>query len=301
MREEVVQWAWNKGLIKGREVYSQDEIIVHQVGKWNKNEPGPDFKSASLSIGKIRWYGDVEIHIKSSDWNRHNHSRDTAYQNVILHVVVENDVSILTHEKAIPTLIISCELYKWLKKIKPPNSPWLACQAFDFPFSSTFIKSQWEKRMLRKLKEDTNEIQIAKYLVQKSKQIIHYRRSGRLRTSKQYLVSCETARETLKCFPYQMEVLNKTLMSCGFTSFESFGLIINGFVPLHWAESKEDNMVSFCKRLKPEKNKIISKFHAAGIIANNAFESQALLEIYRELCSNQDCLNCERGIKILKS
>jgi len=66
--------------------------IIHQ-GFLNKNA-GPDFNNSKIQIGETVWAGNVEIHLKSSDWLKHNHQIDASYENVILHVVYENDVKI---------------------------------------------------------------------------------------------------------------------------------------------------------------------------------------------------------------
>ncbi|MDN3588889.1 DUF2851 family protein [Pedobacter aquatilis] len=66
--------------------------IIHQ-GLLNKNS-GPDFNNAKIQIGGTVWAGNIEIHIKSSDWLKHNHQTDASYENVILHVVYDNDVQI---------------------------------------------------------------------------------------------------------------------------------------------------------------------------------------------------------------
>jgi len=66
--------------------------IMHQ-GFLNKNA-GPDFNNSKIQIGDTVWAGNVEIHIKSSDWLKHNHQSDSNYENVILHVVYENDVKV---------------------------------------------------------------------------------------------------------------------------------------------------------------------------------------------------------------
>ena len=57
-------------------------------------DAGPDFKQAVIKIGDLTWAGDVEIHVNSSDWNRHGHSVDPKYQSVILHVVYRHDTEI---------------------------------------------------------------------------------------------------------------------------------------------------------------------------------------------------------------
>lgn len=71
----------------------ESTTIIHQ-GFLNKNS-GPDFSNAKIIIGGTTWAGNVEIHLKSSDWLKHNHQSDTAYTNVILHVVYEHDAEIM--------------------------------------------------------------------------------------------------------------------------------------------------------------------------------------------------------------
>ncbi len=58
------------------------------------SDAGPDFRQAVIQIGSITWAGDVEIHLRSSDWHRHRHQEDAKYQSVILHVVYEHDAEV---------------------------------------------------------------------------------------------------------------------------------------------------------------------------------------------------------------
>jgi hypothetical protein len=88
-------------------------ISVFDPGHKN-SDAGPDFKNAKVRIGEIVWNGSVEIHINSSDWNRHNHQADAAYNNVILHVVWKNDAVIHRHDG---TILPALEL----KHIVNPN------------------------------------------------------------------------------------------------------------------------------------------------------------------------------------
>lgn len=61
-------------------------ITIIQSGQYLE-QAGPDFFNAQLIIGNQKWAGNVEIHLKSSDWYVHHHEMDSAYDNVILHVV----------------------------------------------------------------------------------------------------------------------------------------------------------------------------------------------------------------------
>ncbi len=54
-------------------------------------DSGPDFFNAKIKIDETVWAGNIEIHINSSDWHKHNHHKDFSYDNVILHVVYNND------------------------------------------------------------------------------------------------------------------------------------------------------------------------------------------------------------------
>ncbi len=83
---------------------SGEKISVLKTGLLN-TDAGPDFVNARLQINEIEWVGNVEIHIKSSDWQLHKHQYNEAYNNVILHLVWENDQAITRQDGSlIPTL-----------------------------------------------------------------------------------------------------------------------------------------------------------------------------------------------------
>jgi hypothetical protein len=80
------------------------EFEILNFGQYNPVESGPDFSNAKIKINDIIWFGNVEIHIKSSDWYKHNHHKDPAYDNVILHVVFDSDRIVMQNGMTIPEL-----------------------------------------------------------------------------------------------------------------------------------------------------------------------------------------------------
>ena len=89
--EEYLQFAWKFGLFNKTNLRYQDESLeIIDPGEHN-NSSGPDFFNARLKIGDTTWAGNVEIHLKASDWYRHTHDKDPAFDSVILHVVLEAD------------------------------------------------------------------------------------------------------------------------------------------------------------------------------------------------------------------
>lgn len=90
--EVFLSYLWKFQLIKFPLISTNNqEILVRKPGIKN-SDGGPDFSNALIKIDKTVWAGHVEIHFKSSDWLRHNHHQDKKYENVILHVVMEDDL-----------------------------------------------------------------------------------------------------------------------------------------------------------------------------------------------------------------
>lgn len=113
--EDFVQKLWN-----GQRFFRSNlrsiggrEIRVLKHGVWNREE-GPDFMHAEIEINGKLYVGDVEIHVKSSEWYAHKHHLNSRYNRVVLHVVFFNDDfnlrTRLQNGKRIPTL----ELLKWI-------------------------------------------------------------------------------------------------------------------------------------------------------------------------------------------
>lgn len=87
MQEALLQYIWKHSLFK-KETYKADtgeSIAIQHIGVHN-TDGGPDFSNAKILIDDTVWAGNVEIHIKTSDWIKHGHHKNAAYNNVILHV-----------------------------------------------------------------------------------------------------------------------------------------------------------------------------------------------------------------------
>ena len=106
MIEKYLHYLWDKKLIPFHklEFLNFESVKILDYGTYNQFESGPDFFNASIQLDQLKWYGNVEMHIRSSDWLRHNHHKDEAYNNVILHVVYENDLLINQFGFEIPTI-----------------------------------------------------------------------------------------------------------------------------------------------------------------------------------------------------
>lgn len=92
MNEKLLHYIWQFQCFSKTHLYTVEgqalRIIFH--GSYNHNQ-GPDFIAAKIRIDDTVWAGNIEIHVLSSDWGVHGHSKDEHYQNVILHVVWKHD------------------------------------------------------------------------------------------------------------------------------------------------------------------------------------------------------------------
>jgi len=91
MNEDFLFYLWKFQLFSCN-LFTVDglQVVVASAGTRNADS-GPDYFNAKVKIGDTLWAGNIEIHTISSDWYRHHHDEDDAYDNIILHVVHEND------------------------------------------------------------------------------------------------------------------------------------------------------------------------------------------------------------------
>jgi hypothetical protein len=106
LKEDFLHYIWKYKLFNASKLVSHngEEIEILNFGLQN-SDAGPDFFNGKVKIGETVWAGNIEIHINASDWLKHKHQVDRAYDNVVLHVVYENDKTITDQNGSpIPTL-----------------------------------------------------------------------------------------------------------------------------------------------------------------------------------------------------
>ena len=155
MREEFLYYIWENRLTDKNLKTNEGESVEVVATGYRNTDSGPDFLEARIQIGDKLWAGHVEIHVKSSDWNRHGHQSDKAYKNVILHVVYEND----TQVNDIPTLELKGHFDESLfaqyqKLISSKN--WIPCEK-SICQVPVFTRLSWLDRMTVERLESKSE------------------------------------------------------------------------------------------------------------------------------------------------
>ncbi len=151
MKEVLLHYLWKfkKFDTFNLKTFIGEEITIVNVGNYLELA-GPDFFNAQIVIGDQKWAGNVEIHLKSSDWYVHHHERDPAYENVILHVVWEHDTEIFRKNNTeIPVL----ELKKYVasqtiadyQSLMTPKS-WIFCEK-QLKDINEFTLKNWQERL----------------------------------------------------------------------------------------------------------------------------------------------------------
>jgi len=109
--ELLMQYIWKHRLWLQQNMVTVDGQRVRVLDPGRQNtDSGPDFFNAKIIIDGNVWVGDVEIHVRASDWHRHGHDGDKAYESVILHVVDRDDTIIhRSNGEAIPQLRMPCD------------------------------------------------------------------------------------------------------------------------------------------------------------------------------------------------
>ena len=103
-----MQYIWQHRLWRSEDMTTNDgrHVRVLDPGLLN-TDAGPDFFNAKVEIDGQLWVGNVEMHVRASDWQRHGHNHDNAYDSVILHVVDKDDAPVYrSNGERIPQLVL---------------------------------------------------------------------------------------------------------------------------------------------------------------------------------------------------
>jgi hypothetical protein len=171
MKETVLHYLWKFKKLKRQTFASVDGQVIEVIhpGTHNTNA-GPDFLNAKVNINGIEWNGHVEIHINSSEWEKHKHQFDAAYNNVILHIVYKCDQAVFTHsgieliQAEIKDLIDENDLNNTIDFISTKNS--IACINQIRYVDSVTIRSQKERALFTRLE---SRYELIKIELEKSK------------------------------------------------------------------------------------------------------------------------------------
>ncbi|QOD60590.1 DUF2851 family protein [Polaribacter haliotis] len=421
MNEDFLHYVWKYKLFSKVDLRTLNNkvLTIIKAGLHNKNA-GPDFLNAQLKIENQTWAGNVEIHVKASDWYLHNHETDANYDAVILHVVWENDATIyMKNNQPLPTLVLKDlvnenVLNNYRNLFLTPTS-WIPCQN-SIKIVDGFTLDNWKERLFfERLERKSEEIKIilekennnfeavlfqllaknfglkvngdaflrlaqsidfsiiqkvssnenqfsallfgqAGFLEDKIEDEYHQQLKNeykylehkfklefipksnfsffRMRPSNfptiriaqlvslfheqqslfSKLINLEELKDFYALFSVDVQSFWKTHYNFESTSKSSHKkltksfidlLIINTVIPLKFlyqksrGEVNEDSFINILKKIKPEKNSVISKFAEIGINSKNAFETQSLLELKNNYCAPKRCLECAIGKTIL--
>lgn len=159
MKEEYLHYLFRTKQLGNQFITTSNlKVEILDFGIHNHNS-GPDFLECKISLNNKIWAGQIEFHIKSSDWLKHKHQHDLNYNNVILHVVFEHDQEIKSGEYTLPTielkhLIDHDHHNKYKSYLNSKN--WIACQNDIKKVDEFLIYQQKEVALLKRLKRKSN-------------------------------------------------------------------------------------------------------------------------------------------------
>lgn len=153
MREDLLHFLWKYHKLTTSDLYTthSESISILDTGTHNQLS-GPDFFNAKIDINGQLWAGNVEIHVRASDWYAHKHEEDPKYENVILHVVWEEDTVVFRKNgTVIPTLelkkVVSPKLVQvYQELLDKQKHSFINCETDIFKVDS-FIFENWLERL----------------------------------------------------------------------------------------------------------------------------------------------------------
>jgi len=383
MNETYLHFIWKLKRLPFHQLTTTDGKLLKILknGIHNVSESGPDFYNARIFYEEMEWAGQIEMHVKSSDWYKHGHQNDVAYSNVILHVVYEHDRAVFVINSLLPTVelknYIDWEHYEnWERFARSVKE--IPCDDALSNIDSIYLQSMMQKaiveRQTRKINyllytqsQEMNHQAVLYHLIgkafgtkvnalpfelltnqlplsllkrmdkkQQKQLVLHtsglfdlqptdhfslppsiWKRKGlrppafpekRIEQFADFIAAIDF--ELLVSYLSPQEIYTYVVQQAKNQNLSENlinQLFVNAFVPYFWYKSlREENekmqeqILAFLEELQPDDNHIIKKWKKTGVIVSNAYQSQALIELYNEYCTYKKCLNCQIGVKILK-
>jgi len=151
MKEDFLHYIWQFKNFDFTKLHTTqgEKLLIINSGQYLQ-KAGPDFFNAQIVIGTQKWAGNIEIHLKSSDWYVHRHETDPNYENVILHVVWEHDTEVFRKDN---TEIAVLELKEYVSKKVLENyqslissKTWIFCEN-EIDSIDNFVFKNWLERL----------------------------------------------------------------------------------------------------------------------------------------------------------
>lgn len=164
MKEEFLHYLWRFRLYQTPLKSTHNEAVeVLNPGIYNTNA-GPDFLQASVKLHNTIWVGNIEIHLKASDWEKHQHQKDKAYNSTILHVVYECDTrSFLENGEELPCVELRGKINLGLLDTYESfllSKKWIPCSGQIAEFPNLKWEAFYARLLAERLEEKTKTLQV---------------------------------------------------------------------------------------------------------------------------------------------
>ncbi|WP_343634439.1 DUF2851 family protein [Fluviicola sp.] len=163
MNENYLHFLWKNKRLPLTNLLTTDgeKVEILHVGIHNLDS-GPDFFNGKIVLNEITHSGNIELHVKSSDWNLHGHQFDKAYSNVILHVVYEHDQLIFVEGIPLPTVelksLIDWDHFNWFTNYYKRTAS-ILCEPFLKEIPEVVVINQLERAVFQRMDRKMMELE----------------------------------------------------------------------------------------------------------------------------------------------
>ncbi|MEI6348816.1 MAG: DUF2851 family protein [Bacteroidota bacterium] len=164
MTEDFLHYLWKHKLFYTNDLSTTTGFPLKIISQGVLNfDSGPDFSNSRIEIDELSWAGNVEIHLKSSDWFKHKHDTDRSYNNVILHVVYEDDTNVNRRSgEAIPVLELKGRfedsMFDRYQEMMDSNR-WIPCEKLIETVPRITFELWLERLLIERIEQKTDMIQ----------------------------------------------------------------------------------------------------------------------------------------------